>query len=336
MSEVAFDRAWDRELEQTASTILAVQRDDGAIPWFAGGRLDPWNHVEAAMALAVAGELTAARRAFSWLSDRQRDDGSWFAAYREDGAVLEDHCDTNAVAYIATGLLLYLSVSGDERFTRSLYGTVVRALDFVARHVDERGMLSWSVGPGDATSPHSLLAASSSVVCSLRCGAELSNLLGVRRPEWLESAGKIARAVGEDESVFLDKSDFAMDWYYPVLAGVFDRDRARERLAKGWSRFVVDGHGVRCRSEGEWVTAAESAECAIAFFRVGFDRAAQRIFEAAQALRDEDGAFRTGAIHIDGAEFPRGERTTYSAAAMLLASDALSGGPTVGIFGPLS
>jgi hypothetical protein len=336
MSEVAFDRAGDRELEQTASSILAAQRADGAIPWFIGGRLDPWNHVEAAMALAVAGYLAEARSAFSWLANHQDRDGSWFAAYREDGAVLEDHCDTNAVAYVATGLLLYLNVSGDERFARSLYGTVERALDYVARHVDEQGMLPWSVGPGDATSPHSLLAASSSIVCSFRSGAELSNVLGLPNRGWLEAASRIARAVTEEETVFLDKSDFAMDWYYPALAGVLDRVRGRERLAKGWSRFVVDGHGVRCRSDADWVTAAESAECAIAFDRVGFGRAARRIIAGALTLRDDDGSFRTGAVHIDGAEFPDGERTTYSAAAMILAADVLSGGPTRRIFGPLS
>ena len=37
-----------------------MQEPDGAIPWTVGGHTDVWNHVEAAMALLVAGELDAA------------------------------------------------------------------------------------------------------------------------------------------------------------------------------------------------------------------------------------------------------------------------------------
>ena len=241
MSEAALDRFDDEGLERTASTILATQRDDGAIPWFVGGRLDPWNHVEAAMALAAAGEVEGARLAFRWLAGHQRVDGSWFAAYSEDASVLEDHCDTNATAYVATGLHLYLAATGDREFVRECFGTVERALDFVASNVNECGMLPWSIGPGEAISPNSLLAASASVVSSLRSGAELSTEVGKPRPAWLEAADRMASAIGADESAFLDKSDFAMDWYYPVLSGVLDRDRARTRIAEGLSRFVIRG-----------------------------------------------------------------------------------------------
>src|SRR5690606_22100611 len=49
--------------EQAVATvrgILALQREDGAIPWFRGHHLDPWDHVEAAMALDASGEHEAA------------------------------------------------------------------------------------------------------------------------------------------------------------------------------------------------------------------------------------------------------------------------------------
>jgi hypothetical protein len=336
MSEGAFDRFDDEGLEQTASTILAMQREDGAIPWFVGGRLDPWNHVEAAMALAAAGEVEGARRAFCWLVDHQREDGSWFAAYSDDASVLEDHCDTNATAYIATGLHLYLAATGDHVFVRECFGTVERALGLVASHVDERGMLPWSIGPGDAISPDSLLSASASVVCSLRSGAQLAGEVGRARPEWLDAAARLANAIIGDEPAFLDKAVFAMDWYYPVLSGVLDRNRARARLTAGLSRFVIAGHGVRCRADGEWVTAAESAECAIACARAGFDHLARLLVEAAQALRDDEGAIRTGVVHPDRSEYPQGERTSYSAAAVVLATDVVSGGASARIFSPLS
>lgn len=42
------------EAAVTVRGILGVQRPDGAIPWFRGHHLDPWDHTEAAMALDAA------------------------------------------------------------------------------------------------------------------------------------------------------------------------------------------------------------------------------------------------------------------------------------------
>ena len=44
-----------RGASQTAESIASLQLDTGMIPWFPGGHCDPWNHVETAMALDVAG-----------------------------------------------------------------------------------------------------------------------------------------------------------------------------------------------------------------------------------------------------------------------------------------
>ena len=41
------------ELSRTVDTIAEWQEPSGMIPWFPGGHADPWNHVEAAMALLV-------------------------------------------------------------------------------------------------------------------------------------------------------------------------------------------------------------------------------------------------------------------------------------------
>ncbi|MGA8297569.1 MAG: hypothetical protein WB770_11050 [Acidimicrobiales bacterium] len=336
MSAIAPDVGCSVDLDETASTILAVQRADGAIPWYRGGRLDPWNHVEAAMALTVSGEIDAARRAFEWLDVHQLENGSWFAAYAEDGSVLEVHTDTNATAYLATGLHLYHLATGDESFTRSMFATVDRALDFVVRFVDDRGMLPWSIGPGGTRSKDSLFAASASVVMSLRCGVALAFALGEQRERWLRAARAIAESVAVRESTFLDKSVFAMDWYYPVLCGVLEPDRACRRLEGSLERFFDPAHGVRCRADGAWVTSAESAECAVAFARAGMDARARRILAVAQGLRAGDGAYRTGVVPPRCSEYPRDERTTYSAAAMILAADVLSGGPSTQIFSPLT
>ncbi len=47
--------------EETASWIASLQEDDGMIPWARGGKMDPWDHVHAAMGLAVSGRSEAAR-----------------------------------------------------------------------------------------------------------------------------------------------------------------------------------------------------------------------------------------------------------------------------------
>ena len=52
-----------RLIAETIESIRAVQLQDGMIPWFAGGHTDPWNHVEAAMALTVGALSKDAGRA---------------------------------------------------------------------------------------------------------------------------------------------------------------------------------------------------------------------------------------------------------------------------------
>ncbi len=42
------------DLHATVDGIAEWQLPSGMIPWFPGGHADPWNHVEAAMALDLA------------------------------------------------------------------------------------------------------------------------------------------------------------------------------------------------------------------------------------------------------------------------------------------
>src|ERR1700722_366 len=96
----------------TAESIASIQLPTGMIPWFPGGHCDPWNHVEAAMALSLCGQVAEAELAYQWLADAQMVDGSWFNYYLATG--IEDaRLDTNVCAYIATGVYHHYLVTGD-------------------------------------------------------------------------------------------------------------------------------------------------------------------------------------------------------------------------------
>ena len=56
------------QVRATVAWIAAEQDADGALPWFRGGQLDPWDSVEAAMALDVGGEHDRAAAAYRWLA----------------------------------------------------------------------------------------------------------------------------------------------------------------------------------------------------------------------------------------------------------------------------
>jgi len=120
-----------------------------------------------------------------------------------------------------------------------------------------------------------------------------------------------------------------------VLAGVVTGDAARARLAAGYDRFVLPGLGVRCVADKDWVTAAETAECALAHLAAGEPEVAASLLDWAGHLRHVDGSWFTGMVHPQRDLFPAGERSTYSAAAVTLASCAMTGrGPLVPLLAP--
>jgi hypothetical protein len=90
---------------------------------------------------------------------------------------------------------------------------------------------------------------------------------------------------------------------------------------------------VRCVSNQPWVTAAETCECALAHLAVGDAATALELFGWTQAHRTDEGDYLTGLVHPDGISFPDGERTAYTAAAVILTADALSSTTTAsGLF----
>ena len=166
---------------------------------------------------------------------------------------------------------------------------------------------------------------SSSICHSLRCAIAIADELGHDRPDWELSAARLARVIRDEPDAFAPKHRWAMDWYYPVLAGVITGDAGRQRARRARDAFVMDGKGVRCVSDRPWVTAAETCECMMALLSVGEADAARDLFRWAQNHREPDGEYWTGIVYPDEVHFPGGEQSTYTAAAVILGADALAG-----------
>jgi hypothetical protein len=313
-----------REVLATAGSIAAVQCPDGMIPWFEGGHCDPWNHVESAMALSAAGFDAEAELAYSWLAETQLPEGGWFNYYLAASGVKDPRLDTNVCAYVATGAFHHFVSTGDLGFLEELWPVVDRALEYVLRFQLADGTVRWSVDPDGRPQPYALLTGSCSIYHALRCGVAGAEVLGHERPDWELAAGRIAHAVTHTPSRFEPKDEFAMDWYYPVLSGALEGAKAELLIDRWWDTFVMEGLGVRCVSTGPWVTAAETAECALALDALGRRDAALDLLTWAQGLRCQDGSYWTGMVFPERTTFPFEERTTYTAAAIVLAVDAVS------------
>jgi hypothetical protein len=312
-----------RSIAETIESIRAVQLKDGMIPWFAGGHADPWNHVEAAMALTVGGAVRDAERAYEWLRSRQRPDGSWHTYYLAKGQVEEPRLDTNVCAYVATGVWHHFLATRDSGFLEDLWPVVERAIDFVVGWQRPGGELVWSVDPDGTPGCYGLLTGSSSAYFSLRCAIACAFQLGRERPDWELAAGRLRHAIASFGGGFASKDEFAMDWYYPVLVGALEAGTAIDRIEERWSQFVIEPRGVRCVSHRPWVTAAETAECAIALASIGRHDQAATLLGWARQHRCRDGSYLTGLVYPDGSTYPPGEQSSYTAAAIVLAEDCL-------------
>ena len=311
----------------TGDAIASWQLPNGMIPWYPGGHADPWNHIEAAMALDLVGLRREAERAYQWLADRQRPDGSWHQYYLAD-SIEQDKLDANTIAYVAAGVRHHWLLHRDRGFVEAMWPTLERAIDFVLDLQTPRGEILWARHADGTPWSFALLTGSSSICHSLRCAIATAELLGHERPDWELSAARLAdvlrrHCAGDAIDAFAPKARWAMDWYYPVLAGVLSPDQGEARMAARRDTFVVEGRGVRCVSDRPWVTAAETCECLIAELSLGNEAGARQLFTWAQALRDDDGHYFTGIVFPDEVHFPGDERSTYTDAAIILAADAL-------------
>jgi hypothetical protein len=312
------------QLDRTVDSIAAHQLPNGMIPWFPGGHADPWNHVEAAMALLLGDRRAEAERAFDWLIGAQRPDGAWHHYYLAD-RVEQDKLEANVTAYVAAGAWHHYLVTRDRGFLETMWSVVEPAIDFVLDLQTARGEIIWARHADGTPWSFALLTGSSSICHSLRCAVAIAEELDHERPDWELSLAQLAEMIRtRPEGAFAPKNRWAMDWYYPVLSGAL-REDARAHLEARRDVFVMDGFGVRCVSDRPWITAAETCECALAHLAIGDPGGARELFSWAQRMRLDDGRYWTGTVFPEEVHFPEGETSTYTAAAVVLAADALSG-----------
>ncbi|MCY7395669.1 MAG: prenyltransferase [Nocardioides sp.] len=312
------------QVAATARSIARVQEASGAVPWTSGEHVDIWNHVEAAMALLVGGEVEAAERAYAFVPTMQRPDGSWPMKIVA-GEVDDARGEVNMSAYFAVGLWHHWLVRRDLALVRRCWPSVRAGLDWVVTQQVPFGGINWT-----PTESFCLLAGSSSIYQSLRAGVALAELLDEPQPEWELAGGRLGHALREHRDRFADKSTYSMDWYYPVLGGAVRGRAARAVLASRWDDFVVPGLGIRCVDTNPWVTGAETCELVMALDALGDQARALELLAAMQHLRGDDGGYWTGWVFREGQPehettdvYWPVEHTTYTAAAVILAVDAL-------------
>lgn len=312
-------------LVQTGDFIASHQLPSGQIPWFAGHFADPWDHVEAAMALGVVGRVEESRAAMRWLADTQAPDGSW-PMETVGETVTEATIDTNQCAYPAVGLWHDFLLTEDTDHLARNWPMLERAIDLVVSAQLPGGAIAWGRAPTGEWWDEGLLTGSSCIVLSLACALEVATRLGHDRPEWARARTRLIRAVGEQVRApgpaFIDKGRHSMDWFYPVLGGAVGGPEAHALVDRRWEEFVVPGLGIRCVSDRPWATPAESCELVIALDLLGRRDEARAILDDIAMHRDADGGYWTGYVWPDAAIWPE-EKTTWTAAAVVLAADVL-------------
>ncbi|WP_417477316.1 prenyltransferase/squalene oxidase repeat-containing protein [Maricaulis sp.] len=329
------------DIAACADHIERLQRPDGSIPWVEAGIWDAWNHGESVMALAIAGRGAAARKALDALFERQDEDGGWRgdlgASVPLDDAnrrlvpgTPETARDTNFSGYAAVTLLRSMLALDTPAELSRYWPQLRRAINWVLSHQTRHGDIVWRAPDTGETMEalDSLRAGNASLYKALECAIQIARMLGHDDREWMQARQRLGAALRENDARFdrtgIDRRRYAMDWYYPVLAGVLPIETGRARLYARWTDFVEPGLGCRCVADEPWVTAAETAELALACMAVGKTSQATSLLADLAPLAAKDGGYWMGWQFEEGVIWPY-ERPSWTAGAMVLAADAIQG-----------
>ena len=310
-------------IERIASFIASIQKKNGEIPWSAGGKTDPWDHVESAMGLSIGGLYDEARHAYEWLANTQLADGSWWSETL-DGKIINSIKESNFSSYVAVGAFQHYLITRDIQFLKKMWDTVSQGIQYAINLQAPDGEIYWARNKNGAIDKMALLTGSSSIYMSIKCALAIADILGKKRLRWRKAMDKLSLAIKDRPDLFnMIKSRYSMDWYYPVLCGAITGEEAKKRIAHLWEKFVVPEWGVRCVSDRPWVTMAETAEFILTLTAMEDNSRAKTIFSWLNDKRFSDGSFWMGVTFPDGVIWPE-EKTGWTAAAAMLAWDALN------------
>jgi len=310
------------DIEAITNLISLNQRKSGEIPWCAGNKTDPWDHVEAAIGLSTGGYFGKARQAFQWLADIQLKDGSWYSSYL-NGIPQDRTRESNMSSYLAVGLLHYYFMTGDTSFLKTMWQPLCGGIDFALSLQTSNGEIYWAISPEEKVDKMALLTGSSSIFMSLKCALYIANILEQSRPGWQSALLKLGDAIKNKTHLFnITKSRFSMDWFYPILSGCISGKEAQKRIDSYWKKFVITGQGVRCVSDEPWVTLAETSELALALAAMGNTDLSGIVFNWISDRKFEDGSFWCGFTYPDIITWPE-DKLTWSNAVVLMAADAI-------------
>ena len=305
--------------------ILRVQASDGSISWEKDRKLDPWDHIEAAMGLVIGGKETEAKSAFIWLKENQQEDGSWYSQY-DNGIPASQRKESNFSAYVATGLWHNYLISNDKTLLKEMFSTLDSAMKFVISLQTSFGDIRWAK-ENNKILDDSLITGCSSIYKSLDCAISIYKVLGHEIKDLIEAKNLLQNCLIKNiervDRSWESKKRYSMDWYYPVMCGVVKGKEAKERIENRWDEFIIDGMGCKCVVEEPWVTIAESSELAVALVAIGEIDKAKELFNWLHQWRDpEDSLYWTGYVYTDQKYWPV-EKPTWTAGAVLLAADTL-------------
>jgi hypothetical protein len=319
-------------IDSVTDFISSLQRESGDIPWHADGKTDPWDLVETIMGLNIGKRFDASYRAFEWLKKMQNPDGSWYSSYI-NGIPKDRTCETHMAAYICAGLFHTWLVNKDTLFLEHMWPVMEKGINYAISLQTKTGEIYWAKSPEGKVDSMSLLAGSSSIFMSLKCGLAVAGILGRQKKSWEKSFHKLGKSIRENiHNYNVSKSRFSMYWFYPILSGALTGEAANHRIEKYWNKYVIDGQGVRCVSDQPWVTIAETSELVLALYGMGHIEKAGHIFSWIQNRTYEDSTFWCGYTHPDMVIWPE-EKISWTNAVVLMAADAIySLSPASGLF----